>query len=419
MPARNDTAFRNAKPREKPFKLSDGGGLYLLVQPNAAKLWRLAYRFDGRQKLLALGVYPATSLAEARAKRDAAKKFLAEGSDPSVERKSERRAAKLSRRNTFKAVAQELMEKFEKEGDAKATLKKKKWLLDFAIAELGSRPIAEIKAPELLDALRKIEKRGRFETAGRVRSTAGAVFRYAIATGRAERDPSGDLRGALITPTVTHRATIVEPSAIGALLRAIDDFDGQPTTRAALRLAPLLFVRPGELRKAEWTEFNFHDAEWRIPAKKMKMGREHRVPLAKQSLVILRELKELTGGCKYLFPSVRSWHRPMSENTLNAALRRLGYAKEEMTTHGFRAMASTRLNETGKFNPDAIERQLAHQEENKVRAAYTHGAEFWLERVRLMTFWADYLDELRFFEKIVPTRRTNEVRAVPDHNRPN
>jgi integrase len=407
MPARNDIAFRNAKPRERPFKLSDGGGLFLLVQPNANKLWRLAYRFDGKQKLLALGIYPATSLADARAKRDDAKKLLAVGIDPSVQRKSDRRTAKLTRQNTFAAIAGELMEKFEKEGDAQTTLKKKRWLLDFAIAEIGDRPVSEIKAPELLDALRKIEKRGRYETAGRVRSTAGAVFRYAIATGRAERDPTSDLRGALITPTVTHRATIVKPNAIGALLRAIDGFDGQPTTLAALRLAALLFVRPGELRKAEWVEFNLREAEWRIPAKKMKMGREHRVPLARQSLEILRNLKELTGGSKYLFPSVRSWHRPMSENTLNAALRRLGYSKEEMTAHGFRAMASTLLNETGTFNPDAIERQLAHQEENKVRAAYTHGAEFWLERVRLMRYWADHLDQLRLTKNIIPLGRTH------------
>jgi integrase len=407
MPARNEIVFRNAKPREKPLKLSDGGGLYLLVQPNANKLWRLAYRFDGKQKLLALGTYPTISLADVRTKRDEAKRLLAAGIDPSVRRKSDRRTAKLSRQNTFAAIADELMEKFEKEGDARATLKKKRWLLDFAVAEFGSRPIAEIRAPEILDALRKIENRGRFETAGRVRSTAGAVFRYAIATGRAERDPTGDLRGALITPTVKHRATIVKPDAVGALLRAIDGFDGQPTTLAALQLAALLFVRPGELRKAEWVEFNLRESEWRIPAKKMKMGREHRVPLAGQSLEILRNLKEQTGGSKYLFPSVRSWHRPMSENTLNAALRRLGYSKEEMTAHGFRAMASTLLNETGKFNPDAIERQLAHQEENKVRAAYTHGTEFWLERVRLMRFWADYLDKLRLNKNVISQGRTH------------
>jgi integrase len=371
MPARNDVAFRSAKPREKPFKLSDGGGLFLLVQPNATKLWRLAYRFDGRQKLLALGQYPVISLADARIKRDAAKKLLADGVDPSIARKSERRIAQMSRRNTFKAVAEELLIKFKGEGDAPATLKKKQWLLDFATPEFGNRPIAEIKAPEILDVLRKIEKRGRYETATRVRSTVGAVFRYAIATGRAERDPTADLRGALITPTVTHRATIVEPNAVGALLRAIDGFEGQPTTRYALQLAPLVFVRPGELRKAEWSEFFLTDAEWRIPGVKMKMRRPHRVPLASQALAILSELKQITGGSKYLFPSVRSWHRPISENTLNAALRRLGYDRTELTIHGLRSTASSLLNESGKWHADAIERQLAHQEQDEVRGAYT------------------------------------------------
>jgi integrase len=404
MPIRNDVAFRSAKPREKPFKLSDGGGLFLLVQPNATKLWRLAYRFDGKQKLLALGAYPVISLTDARIKRDAAKKLLSGGIDPSIERKIERRTAQMSRRNTFKAVAEELMVKFAAEKDAPATLKKKQWLLDFALSEFGNRPIAEIKAPEILEALRKIEKRGRHETATRVRSTVGAVFRYAIATGRAERDPSADLRGALITPTVTHRATIVEPNAVGALLRAIDGFEGQPTTRYALQLAPLVFVRPGELRKAEWSEFNIDSVEWKIPSAKMKMGRPHRVPLAEQTLSILAELREITGGSKYLFPSVRSWHRPISENTLNAALRRLGYDKTELTVHGLRSTASSLLNESGKWNADAIERQLAHQEQDEVRGAYTHAAEFWQERVKMMRWWASYLDELRDRGRVVPIR---------------
>lgn len=405
MPPRSDTAFRSARPRQKPFKLSDGGGLYLLVQPNAAKLWRLAYRFDGKQKLLALGAYPVTSLADARVKRDAAKKILSDGMDPSIERKAERRAAQMSRRNTFRAVADELMEKFKAEDDAPTTLKKKRWLLDFAIEEFGNRPIAEIKASEILEALRKIEKRGRHETATRVRSTVGTVFRYGIATGRCERDPSADLRGALITPTVTHRSTIVEPNAVGALLRALDEFDGQPTTRYALRLAPLVFVRPGELRKAEWSEFNIAEAEWRIPDSKMKMRRPHRVPLAPQSLAILRKLREITGKSRYLFPSVRSWHRPMSDNTLNAALRRLGYDKTELTVHGLRSTASSLLNESGKWHADAIERQLAHQEQDEVRGAYTHAAEFWQERVRMMKWWADYLDVLRERGRVVTIKK--------------
>jgi integrase len=228
------------------------------------------------------------------------------------------------------------------------------------------------------------------------------VFRYAIATGRAERDPSMDLRGALTVPQVNPRSTIVEPKSIGALLRAIDGFDGQPTTSAAMRLAPYVFVRPGELRRAEWKECDLDGAVWSIPAEKMKMRRPHRVPLARQSLAILRELQEITGNGRWLFPSVRTFTRPISENTLNAALRRLGYGSEEMSTHGFRSMATSRLNEMGRWNRDAIERQLAHQEANAVRRAYTHAAEFWTERVQMMQVWADYLDALKDGGKVVP-----------------
>jgi integrase len=350
---RTTPIFRHLKLAEKDYKRSDSGGLFMLVTKTGSKLWRYAYSFDAKQKLLAIGQYPLVSLADARVKRDNAKKLLAEGIAPSVERKAERRDARIARSSTFEAVAQELMGKFEAEGDAPTTLKKKQWLLGFASKEFGRRPIAEIKAPEILDALRRIEKRGRHETATRVRNTVGAVFRFAIATGRAERDPTGDLRRALIAPTVTHRATIVEPRAVGALLRAMsllranDGFEGHASTRYALKLAPLVFVRPGELRKAEWAEFNLGDAEWRITAAKMR--RPHRVPLAPQALTILRELQGITGGSKYLFPSVRSWHRPISDNTLNAALRRLGYDKTELTVHGLRSTASVLLNESGKW----------------------------------------------------------------------
>ena len=404
MPVKNDTYFRHLKAAEKDYKRSDGGGLFMLVTTTGSKLWRYAYNFDAKQKLLSMGQYPIVSLADARARRDDARKLLADGIDPSVERKAERRNARIARNNTFEAVAGELMDKFEAEGDASTTLKKKRWLLDFANKEFGKRPIAELKAPEILDALRKIEKRGKHETATRVRSTVGAVFRFAVATGRAERDPTGDLRGALITPTVTHRATIVEPNAVGAMLRAIDGFEGQAVVRYALRLAPLVFVRPGELRMAEWVEFNLIDAEWRIPAAKMKMRRPHRVPLASQTLTLLRELKEVTGSSKYLFPSVRSWHRPISDGTLNAALRRLGYDKTELTVHGLRSTASVLLNESGKWQADAIERQLAHQEANEVRGAYTHAAQFWQERVRMMHWWADELDRLRELGRVIRIR---------------
>ncbi len=397
----NDTSIRNAKVGRKARKLSDGGGLHLLVQPRGAKLWRLAYRFAGKQKLLSFGIYPAVSLADARARREVAKKYLADGSDPAVQREIEKR----SREVTFRLVAEELIRKMQREGRAAATLTKTRWLLEFAFASFGDNPITKITAPELLLALRRIESRGRYETARRLRSTCSMVFRYAISTARAERDPTVDLRGALTTPKVKHRAAITEPDGIGALLRVIDGYDGHMTIRLALLLAPLVFVRPGELRHAEWNELDLDNAEWRIPPEKTKMGRPHRVPLSRQAIVILRQLQPITGSGRWLFPSVRSVKRPISENTLNAALRRLGYTSSEMCAHGFRAMAATRLNEMSRWNPDAIERQLGHVEKNSVRRAYTHGAEFWTERVTLMQVWADYLDGLRGAEKVIPLRR--------------
>ena len=343
----------------------------------------------------ALGVYPAVSLAHARSGRDHVKKLLAQGIDPSAQRRRDKQVSVAAAANTFQVVADELMAKHVREGRAERTLEKNRWLLSFAFAGIGNRPISEITAPELLTVLRPIEQRGRYETAKRLRSICGTVFRYAISTGRAERDPSSDLRGALTAHQVAHRATIVDPKGIGALLRAIEGFEGQPTTRAALRLAAHVFVRPGELRHAEWSEFDLEAEVWSIPAEKMKMRRPHRVPLSLQSLAIIRDLKEITGNGRWLFPSVRTVLRPISENTLNAALRRLGYASADMSTHGFRAMAATRLNEMGRWNADVVERQMAHQEANAVRRAYTHGAEYWAERVEMMQVWSDYLVELR------------------------
>ena len=396
----NDTRIRTTKPCKRPIKLSDSGGLYLLIAPHGSKLWRLAYRFGGKQKTLAIGAYPTSTLKAARDKREEAKRLLASGIDPSAQRRLDKQIKATG--NTFKAVAEEVLAKLEKEGRADVTLTKKRWLLDFAYPAFGDRPIAEITALEVLSVLRRVEGRGRYETARRLRSTCGAIFRYAIATGRAERDPSADLRGALTSPKVNHRAAIVDPVGIGALLRAIDGYDGLPITKAALRLAPLVFVRPGELRHAEWAEFDLAAAEWRIPPAKMKMRRPHRVPLSRQALDVLRDLRPISGGGRFLLPSVRSTVRPMSENTLNAALRRLGYGTDEMTAHGFRAMSSTRLNEMGGWNPDAIERQLAHQEQDDTRRAYVHAAEYWPERVRMMQAWADYLDELRERGKVMP-----------------
>lgn len=387
MPPRPELEYRNAKPKNDPYKLFDGGGLHLVVHPHGSKLWRMAYRFNRRAKLLSFGPYPAVSLRDARELRDKAKKVLAEGKDPSEVKRS-------APSKTFKAVAEACLAKWNAEKAAEATLVKKRWLLDFVIADLGNREIDSIGATELLKILRKIEKKEQYETASRVRSTAGQVFRFAIASGLAERDISVDLRGALIAPKPKHHSAITEPKKIGSLLRAIDGFDGYPTTQIALKLAPLLFVRPGELRMAEWAEINLQERQFRIPANKMKMRRDHIVPLSDQALRLLKELKAYSGESKFLFPSTRTSDRSMSENTLNAALRRLGYTPDEMTIHGFRTTASTRLNESGKFSPDAIERQLAHQEPNEVRRAY-NAAELLPERRKMMQFWADYLDQLR------------------------
>jgi integrase len=390
-----DAKVRAARPKGSPYKLADGGGMYLLVGADGARYWRMDYRFDGKRKTLALGVYPGVSVADARDKHRIEKKLLEQGTDPGYQRKLEKYAARTAAENTFKSVSDEYIDKLKREGRSPTTLKKKRWLLGFALSELGGRPIAAVTAPGLLAALRKIEARGCYETARRARSACGEVFRYAIATGRAARDPSGDLRGALTAPTVRHRAAVTEPKAIGELLRAIDSYTGQPTTAAALRLAPLVFVRPGELRQAEWAEFDLDAGMWTIPAGKMKMRRPHLVPLSRQAVAILRELHALTGRDRYLFPSLRTVTRCMSENTVNAALRRLGYSKDEMTGHGFRSMASTRLNKMGRWNSDAIERQLAHEEENAIRRAYISQAGYLSERREMMQAWADYLDTLR------------------------
>lgn len=390
----SDAAIRRRRPKERPFKLSDMHGLYLLVRPNGARYWRMDYRFATKRRTLALGVYPEVSLKEAREKLARARNLLDKGVDPAAYRRLTRGLGEISDDQRFKAVADEWLTKMEAEGRSSATLEKMRWLLSFAEPLIGNRPVREISAVELLTVLRTVEKRGRYETARRLRSTCGAVIRYAIATGRAERDVSKDLQGALITPKVTHYASILEPAKVGELLRAIEGYEGQPEVRMALRIAPYVFVRPGELRCAEWSEFDLDIGVWIIPGHKMKMGRPHKVPLSRQIRRLLVELSELVDDSKYLFPSVRDKDRPISDNTLNAALRRLGYAKTEMTAHGFRAMASSLLNESRKWHPDAIERQLAHVESNDVRRAYARG-EHWDERVKMMQFWADYLDTLR------------------------
>jgi integrase len=368
-----------------------------------AKRWRLAYRFAGGQKLLAIGVYPATGLAKARKAREEAKRLLASGQDPSLAKKLAKAAKGTASSNTFDAIAAELLEKKRRERKAERTIVKFEWLISLAHPGVGSRPIADISALEILAILRPIEARGRHETAKKLRGAIGQVFRFAVATGRAQGDPTAALKGALASPAVNHRAAIIEPKAFGGLLRAIESYEGGPETRVALELLALTFVRPGELRAAEWADFDLEAGVWSIPAQKMKMRRAHRVPLAPQALAILRDLKAITGSGRFLFPSVRSPDRSMSENTINAALRRLGFKKDEMTAHGFRSAASSMLNESGLWSADAIERQLAHVDTDSVRRAYAR-ADYWDERVRMMDWWANKCDELRRGGIVVPLR---------------
>lgn len=397
-----DTAIRRLRPGDRQFKVSDGHGLYLLVLPSGGRYWRMDYRFAEKRCTLALGVYPDVSLKEARDKLSSARKLLEKGIDPAAYRRLTRGVGEMSGDHRFKAVADEWLGKMEAEGRSATTLKKMRWLLSFAEPFIGNRPVGEISAPELLNVLRTVEKRGRYETARRLRSTCGTVIRYGIATGRADRDVTQDLQGSLITPKVNHYASIIEPSQVGELLRAIDGYEGQPQVRMALLIAPYVFVRPGELRTAEWSEFDLDAGVWTIPGPKMKTRRPHKVPLSRQVIELLQELAEFEDLSNHLFPSIRDKNRPMSNNTLNAALRRLGYDKTEMTPHGFRAMASSLLNESRKWHPDAIERQLAHVECNDVRRAYARG-EHWDERVKMMQFWADYLDTLKDRGKVLRT----------------
>ena len=396
------TQIRNMKPASKPQRLFDGGGLYLEVMPTGARYWRLKYRHAGKEKRLALGVFPEVTLLDARSKRDSARAVLREGRDPSAERKAGKQRATLDAGNTFDSVSKEWLGK-QKATLAPITFTKAEWHLSMA-AGLAGLPIASITASDVLAVLRVIEGRGAHDTAHRVKQRIGQVFRYAIATSRAETDPTVALRGALSPVVSTSRAALTEPNDVADLLRTIHAYQGQPVTCAALKLAPLLFVRPGNLRAMEWAEIDLAGGEWRIAAGKMKAREAHTVPLSTQAVAVLRELRALTGRGRYVFPSIRTGDRPMSENTVNAALRRMGYDKDTMTGHGFRALASTRLNEMG-WAPDVIERQLAHAERNKVRAAYNR-ASYMAERGKMMQQWADYLDTLRDDTgKVTPIRK--------------
>ncbi len=378
----NDQQISNLKPSERAFKLSDGGGLYIHVTPQGTKLWRMAYRTNGKQKLLSFGAYPAIGLANAREKRDAAKQLLATDIDPAIQTKLEKIARETEGQNTFAAISEEFLKKNLREGKADATLTKKRWLVSLALADLGLRPITEITAAEILVPLKKIEALGNYETAKRLRAMIGQVMRYAISTAKATNDPTYGLKGALVAPKVTHRAAITNWDDFAGLLRAIWQYEGTIETRCALKLMALLYPRPSELRQAEWTEFDLNTSAWTIPAERTKMRRVQKKPLPELAVNVLRELQRHTGNRRLVFPSTQYAERPLSENTMNAALRRLGYSNTEMTSHGFRASASTLLNESGLWNADAIEAELGHAVKGEVRRAYQR-ALYWEERVKM------------------------------------
>ncbi len=389
-----DTAIRRAKAKNKPYKIFDSGGLFLLVNPNGGKWWRFKYRYADKEKLLSLGTYPDVSLKDARERRDQERKKLANSVDPALNRRAIKEAYAERQANSFEVIAREWLDKQASVWSPVNTKKVTRHLERNIFPWLGNRPIADIQAPELLATLRRMESRGALHSAHTVLRTCGQIFRYAIATGRAMRDVAADLRGALRPVKGGHFAAVTDPKAIGALLRAMDSYRGGVVICCALRLAPLFFVRPGELRKAEWKEINFEKAEWNIPAERMKMREPHLVPLSRQALEILNELHPLTGRGKYLFPSLRSTKEPMSDNAILSALRRMGIGKDEMTGHGFRAMARTVLDEILHVRPDYIEHQLAHAVRDPNGRAYNRTAHL-EERKKMMQLWADYLDKVR------------------------
>ena len=400
----SDSAIRALKPRKTAYKATDEKGLYLLVTPAGGRLWKLKFRTaTGVEKKLSLGSYPELSLKEARKRRDEARQNLANGIDPAEKKRRDIHTAKVTAMNTFTSVAEAYIAKNERDGLAPNTIVKRRWFVRLLQKAIGRRPISEIQPFDVLEAVRPYEAAKNDEKAHRALQFVGSVFRYAIANQMASSDPTRDLRGALAKRRPKHHAAILEPKRVGALLRTIDGYEGQglPITRLALQLSPYLFVRPGELRQAEWQEIDLEAAVWRIPAAKMKARQEHVVPLSRQALALFKSAKELTGDGRYVFPSIRTPLKPMSENTVNAGLRRLGFTKDEMTAHGFRAMASTLLNESGQWSSDAIERALAHKDKDAVRAAYHRGTH-WKERVEMAQWWSDYLDALRDGAEILP-----------------
>lgn len=391
--ALNDTKIRAFQAKTKPYKVGDDKGLYLEISPSDGKLWRLKYRVAGIEKKLALGRYPTVTLKRARMMRDEALENLSRGHDPAVEKQRAKATKKLSLQNTFGAIALEYVDKLKGEDKAVATIAKAHWFIT-QLRTLANRPITEIKPQDLLVILRRLETQGKRETAKRTRSFASRVFRYGVATRRCENDPAHLLSGALTAPAVKHHAAILDPIKFGELLRAIQRFDGHRVTRLALQLAPHVFVRPGELRHADWGEIDLEAATWKIPAGRMKARRIHAVPLSKQAVAILKQLYKITGPRGFIFPALYTSLRPMSENTINVSFRRMGFGADEVTAHGLRTTASTFLNESGKWHPDAIERALAHGDSDAVRGIYNRG-QYWEERIKMMQWWSDRIDAMR------------------------
>lgn len=395
-----EVAIKKAKPKEKPFKLADGGGLYLEVMPNGSKYWRMKYRFGGKEKRLAFGVYPLISLATAREKTRLAKLELLEGNDPGEIKKQEKLEKKFAASNTFAAIAAEFIKKKEIEGAAPVTIDKLKWLVEQKLSPyIGNTPVSQITSAKLLVPLRQIEAEGLHETANRAKRVAGQIMRYAVGLGLAERDPSLDLKDALVIAKANHRAAITDPKELRKILISIDGYTGTPEIRAALRLTPMLFQRPGEIRQMEWSEINWEQGYWEIPAEKMKMRSAHIVPLPRQALEILEELKPVTGRSRYVMPSAKRDGRPMSDNGVRTALRLLGYSNDQVTPHGFRATARTILDEVLHFRVDYIEQQLAHAVRDTNGRAYNRTKHL-PERKEMMQVWADYLEELRVTGKL-------------------
>lgn len=389
-----DVQIRNAKVDGKPRKLTDASGLYLYISGAGGKSWRLDYNFFGKRKTLTLGSYPSLTLADARSQRDEAKRKLGQGVDPSLAKKRQQLEAKAAAGNTFGLIADEFIEKLRRDKRAEATITKNTWMLKVLAAKLGPYPITQITARDVLSVLTSIEKSGRVESALAARSTIGRVFRYAIATARAETDPTSALRGALQRHVPTSHPALTTRSDLGGIMRAIYLYKGWPSLVAALKIQALCFARPGETRSMEWCELDLEGAIWTIPATKAKMRREHHVPLSRQALEVIAQIKELNGEGSYVFPSMMSGKKLLSENSMNSALRRMGVGADEHTAHGFRSSASSILNESDEFNPDAIEAQLAHLDSSKVRRVYNR-ATYWDERVRMMQWWADMLDRER------------------------